>query len=151
ITGLLFMMVGLVYDRTHTRQIPELVGGLAKRMPVIAIVFTIAGLASLGLPALSGFVAELLVFIGTYERSPLMAILGASGIVLTAGYILWMIERVFFGDFNPKWSDLGDAVALEKVTVFTTVVVIVAVGIAPAIVMNIVNTAIPTIMSRLGY
>ncbi|MDO8673838.1 MAG: NADH-quinone oxidoreductase subunit M, partial [Dehalococcoidia bacterium] len=90
ITGLLFMMVGLVYDRTHTRQIPELIGGLAKRMPVIAIVFTIAGLASLGLPALSGFVAELLEFFGNYESSPLMAILGASGIVLTAGYILWL-------------------------------------------------------------
>ncbi|MBI2863576.1 MAG: NADH-quinone oxidoreductase subunit M [Chloroflexi bacterium] len=150
ITGLLFMVVGLIYDRTHTRQIPELTGGLAQRMPVIAAVFTVAGLASLGLPALSGFVAELLVFIGVYEKYQLAAILGASGIVLTAGYILWMLQRVFFGEFNPKWSDLTDAVTVERVAVFTMVVVIVLVGVAPAVVLNMVNTAVPTIMARLG-
>src|SRR5215212_3940323 len=106
ITGLLFMMVGLVYDRTHTRDVNAM-GGLGKQLPKITVVFVVAGLASLGLPGLSGFVAEFLVFLGTFsagdEWIP-FAVLGTFGIVLGAGYILWMLERVFYGPMDAKWA-----------------------------------------------
>ena len=96
ITALLFVMVGLIYDRTHTRQISDLVG-LAHNMPIAATVFVIAGLASLGLPTMSGFVAELLVFLGSFESFEAPTIIAVFGILLSAGYILWTVQRVFFG------------------------------------------------------
>ena len=86
ITGLLFLLVGNLYDKAHTRQIPEF-GGLARRMPVLAILFVLAGLASLGLPGLSGFIAEFTVFIGSYPTWPTYTILGASAIVITANVV----------------------------------------------------------------
>ena len=103
ITGMLFLMVGLVYDRTHTRLIDKL-GGLGATMPAIAILFAVAGLASLGLPGMSGFVAEFLVFIGAFPVWPLATLLAAFGIVITAGYLLWMLQRVFMGPLPEQWS-----------------------------------------------
>ncbi len=94
ITGLLFIMVGLIYDRAHTRQISEL-SGLMHHMPLIGVVMVIAGLAALGLPALSGFVAEMTVFLGTLDAHPAATIAAVFGVVLAAGYILWTIQRVF--------------------------------------------------------
>src|SRR5262249_6209259 len=83
ITGLLFLLVGNLYDKAHTRMIPEF-GGIAKKMPFLAVLFVMAGLASLGLPAMSGFIAEFTVFIGSYVTWPLYTILGATAIVITA-------------------------------------------------------------------
>src|SRR5450756_2241011 len=112
ITGMLFLRGGLVYDRTHTRLIDKL-GGLGATMPAIAILFAVAGLASLGLPGMSGFVAEFLVFIGAFPVWPLATLLAAFGIVITAGYLLWMLQRVFMGPLPEQWSGLGDASRLE--------------------------------------
>ncbi|NIM55142.1 MAG: NADH-quinone oxidoreductase subunit M, partial [Pseudomonas stutzeri] len=137
ITGLLFVLVGLVYDRTHTRQIGEL-SGLAHQMPLIATVMAIAGLASLGLPSMAGFVSEVMVFLGTFEKHEALTVLGVIGIVLTAGYILWMIQRVFWGERNPRWADLGDATAWwERTALAALVGVIVLVGIFPAVVADV--------------
>ena len=108
ITGLLFVMVGLIYDRAHTRNIDEL-SGLAHFTPIIAVGMVMAGLASLGLPAMSGFVAEVTVFLGTAGRFQAPTIIAVFGIVLSAGYILWMVQRVFFGPQNPRWAALPDA------------------------------------------
>lgn len=149
ITGLLFALVGLVYDRAHTRQIPDL-GGLASKMPLIAVVFMIAGLASLGLPATSGFVAELTVFLGTFPVLQVAAILAAFGVVLTAGYILWMVQRVFFGPEKERWANLPDAFAIDAVPLFILVLAIVGVGVYPSILVNIFKTGIMPIASRLG-
>ena len=99
-TALFFAVVGVVYDRTHTRDMLVL-DGLAKRMPVTAVFFTIAGLTSLGLPGLSGFVAELLVFLGLFKTYPILGMLGIIGAAITAVYILRLLAKVFFGPLSP--------------------------------------------------
>ena len=147
ITGLLFALVGLVYDKTHTRQIPEL-RGLAHHMPFIAAVFVIAGLASLGLPGLSGFVAEFLVFIGAYAEFGVYTALGVVGVVLTAGYILWTLERSFFRQPDGRYAHVGDATLLEKAPLVVLVLVIVAVGLWPQFVTNVIRAGILPIVGR---
>jgi len=142
ITGLLFVMVGLVYDRTHTRQIADL-SGLAHAMPVIATVFVIAGLASLGLPTMSGFVAELLVFLGSIGRFEAATVLAVVGILFSAGYILWTIQRVLFGPRNERWMSLGDATEWwEQVAMAALVAVILAVGLYPSTIVDVLEAGI---------
>jgi len=149
ITGLLFVMVGLVYNRTHTRDIAQL-KGLAHNMPVIATVMLIAGLASLGLPAMSGFVAEVMVFLGTIDKHPAATIIAVTGIVLTAGYVLWMIERVFFGPAVERWRDLDDATEWwEQIPMAALVATILVVGVYPAILVDIITNGVEPIVARL--
>ena len=147
ITGLLFVMVGLVYDRTHTRDIAAL-GGLAGRMPFIAATFVVAVLASLGLPGLSGFVAEFLVFLGSFPVWQVGTVLAIFAIVVTAGYLLWLLERVFFGPERSQWGALGDATGLEIATVSTFIVIIVFVGVFPSLLANVILPGVSTIASR---
>jgi NADH-quinone oxidoreductase subunit M len=150
ITGLLFVMVGLVYDRTHTRQISDL-SGLAHQMPVIAVVMVIAGLASLGLPSLAGFVSEVTVFLGTFGKYGLFTVMGVIGILLTAGYILWMIQRVFYGERNPRWADLRDANAWwERAALAAMVGVIVLIGIYPAVLADVIEMGVQPIAASLA-
>jgi NADH-quinone oxidoreductase subunit M len=151
ITGLLFMMVGLVYDRTHTRDVTAM-GGLARQMPKIGVVFVVAGLASLGLPGLSGFVAEFLVFLGGFTRGGEWAwytVLGAFGIVLSAGYILWLLERVFYGPMAEQWRSLTDATRLEMAYVSTLVAVIVLIGVYPNLLLDIIANSVAPIVQRI--
>ncbi len=154
ITGLLFAMVGLVYDKTHDRNLDNL-GGLARQMPVIVVVFSIAGLASLGLPGTSGFAAEFITFVGSYsstvvEGIRLYTLLGVFGIVLTAGYILWMLQRVFYGPPLEKFNDVPDANNVEKVCIFSFVAAIMLVGIYPAILTNVIKLGVEPVMRLLG-
>jgi NADH-quinone oxidoreductase subunit M len=154
ITGLLFAMVGLVYDKSHERNLDNL-GGLARQMPVIVVVFTIAGLASLGLPGTSGFAAEFITFVGSYSSQAVnwiqvYTILGVFGIVLTAGYILWMLQRVFYGPPLDKFNDVPDANNIEKVCIFSFVVAIMLVGIYPAILTNVIKLGIEPIARLVG-
>jgi NADH-quinone oxidoreductase subunit M len=131
ITGLLFLLVGLAYDRTHTRYIPHL-GGLAGRMPFIASAFLVAGLASLGLPGLGGFVAEIMVFLGTFQPWAWAAGLGAFGVVIAAGYILWMAQRVFFGPRPEHLEHVDDAHWVDMIPVAGLIVPIVLIGVYPS-------------------
>ena len=108
ITGLAFLTIGLTYDRTHTRYIPHL-GGLWKKLPFISVFFLIAGLASLGLPGTSGFVSEIMVFVGTFKVWPVPTMIAAFGVVLAAGYVLWMIQRTLFGE-GPSTGGLSKTV-----------------------------------------
>jgi NADH-quinone oxidoreductase subunit M len=150
ITGLLFVVVGLIYDRAHTRNVDEL-SGLAHVTPVIAVAFVLAGLASLGLPAMSGFVAEVTVFLGAAGRFEAPTILAVLGIVLTAGYILWMLQRVMFGPVNERWASLPDATAWwEQVPLAAMLAIIIAVGIYPARLVDVIQQGILPIASRLG-
>jgi NADH-quinone oxidoreductase subunit M len=150
ITGLLFVMVGLVYDRAHTRDISVL-SGLAPRMPLIATVFVVAGLASLGLPTMSGFVSELLVFLGSVKAYTIPTLFAVVGILLTAGYILWMLERVFFGPPNPRWAELVDATRWwERLPMVGLVASILAIGIYPATLVPVIEAGITPIVARLG-
>jgi NADH-quinone oxidoreductase subunit M len=141
ITAMLFMMVGLVYDKAHTRQISEL-GGLARQLPFITIMMMIAGLASLGLPSMSGFVAEITTFLGTFQVWPVAAILAAFGVVLAAGYILWMMQRAFFGPRKPQFDGLRDATILEGFAPVAVLVLIFAVGVYPAVLTEIIEIAV---------
>ena len=144
ITGLLFLLVGLVYDKTHTRYIPDL-GGLASRMPFVAAVFVIAGLASLGLPGLSGFIAEVLVFLGSFKAFPWPTAVAAFGIVIAAGYILWMIERVLFGAARERFSSVTDAGVVEAIPLGMLVISIVVIGIYPAFLTDVFDFGITQI------
>ena len=135
-SGLLFSMVGLVYDRTHTREI-GMMGGLAARMPFIATVFFIAGLASLGLPGLAGFVAEFTTFIGSYSVIPLATILCVCTIAITAGYILWRLGWVFYGPLKEEWSTLTDAIWRERVAVGILAAATVLIGVVPSVVTDL--------------
>ena len=148
ITGLLFVAVGIVYDKTHTRQIPDL-GGLANRMPIVAAAFLLAGAASLGLPALSGFVSELLVFFGGFRAFPALTILAVLGIILAAGYILWMIQRAFFGPRPTRWDELTDASWVEMVPIALLVISILAVGLYPAWLTEVFRDGLEPIVN--GY
>jgi NADH-quinone oxidoreductase subunit M len=147
ITGLLFVMVGLVYDKLHTRHIPDL-GGLASRMPFVAAVFVVAGLASLGLPTTSGFVSELMVFLGAFPVHGVLTTLGVVGILLTAGYILWTLQRSLFGPALPRWAGVHDATLVEAVAPALLVVAIMAVGIYPAFLTDVFGPGIEAITKR---
>jgi NADH-quinone oxidoreductase subunit M len=154
ITGLLFAMVGLVYDKSHERNLDKL-GGLARRMPVIAVVFSIAGLASLGLPSTSGFAAEFIIFVGSFtsvavEGIQLYTLLGVLGIVFTAGYILWMLQKVFYGPPLEKFDGVPDADNIEKVCIFSFVGAIMLVGLYPAILTDVIKLGITPIMKLVG-
>jgi NADH-quinone oxidoreductase subunit M len=149
ITGLLFACVGLIYDKAHTRQIAEL-GGLARRMPVIASIFVIASLASLGLPSMSGFVAELLVFLGAWPVWWWATALGIVGVLFSAGYLLWLLQRVLFGPLRPSLAHLGDATAVEATPIVILVATIFAVGLVPSLVTSVINASLPTLMQRVG-
>ncbi len=135
-SGLLFSMVGLVYDRTHTREV-GMMSGLAKRMPFIATVFMLAGLASLGLPGLAGFVAEFTTFIGAYSMFPLATILCVCTIAITAGYILRRMGSVFFGPLTDEWVTLGDAIWRERLAVGLLAAATFWIGVVPNVVADI--------------
>ena len=141
VTGLLFLSVGLVYEKTHTRYIPDL-GGLAGRMPFVAVAMLIAGLASLGLPGLSGFVSELLVFLGAYQAYEWPTALAVAGIVLAAGYILWMMQRTFFGERRASFDDLPDASLVEALPLVLMLVTIIGVGVYPAILTDVFESGL---------
>ena len=148
ITGLLFVAVGILYEQTHTRHIPDL-GGLANRMPILSGAFLIAGAASLGLPLLSGFVSEILVFFGAFRAFPALTVLAVLGIILAAGYILWMLQRTLFGPRPARWDDLTDASPAELVPVALLVISIVAVGVYPMWLTDVFRDGLEPIVS--GY
>jgi NADH-quinone oxidoreductase subunit M len=150
VTGLLFALVGLVYEKTHERRIPEL-GGLARQMPIIVVVFSVAGLAALGLPSTSGFAAEFLVFVGSFSSTmvpgiQIYTIVGIIGVVLGAGYILWMLKRVFYGVPKAQYDGVPDANRLEMVYIFVLAAVIMLVGLYPRILTDIIKLGIQPIL-----
>jgi NADH-quinone oxidoreductase subunit M len=143
ISALLFFLVGAVYERTHTRQLQEIGGGLAKQMPTLFYFWMLACMANLGLPGLSGFVAEVTVLYGAFT-SPMAHTLPAAtgvqgwiyfaclGVIVTAGYMLWLLKRLFYGEELPKWKGhLTDATLTEKVVAYSLAFSILALGIYP--------------------
>ena len=150
ITGLLFVVTGLIYERTHTRHIPDL-GGLASQMPFTAAVFVVAGLASLGLPGLSGFVSEVLVFIGTFSVWEWPTAAAVVGIILAAGYILWMIQRVLTGPSLERYAQVKEATIVEAVPMVVLVVAIVVVGLYPGVLIDSFDAAIAPIILEMRF
>ena len=149
-TALFFAVVGMVYDRAHTRQINEL-GGFSKKMPMVAIAFIIGGLVSMGMPGLSGFVAEFPIFMGVWKVAPLVAIIAAISIVITAAYIIRIIGRVFFGAMPEQFEHhIGDVTVLDKVALVLLCVIMIAIGVYPAIMSPLVSSGVERILSLMG-
>jgi NADH-quinone oxidoreductase subunit M len=147
ITGGLFFLVGVIYERSHTRDLQSF-GGLSKAMPYYYGIFLVTALASLGLPGLAGFWAEFFVFRGAFEIMPWFAAIGVIGIVVTAAYILCkIVQYVFLGDFSlAKWKEvshgakLTDLLAFEKVTMWPLVVFMIGFGVYPTPIIEFFNT-----------
>ena len=140
-TALMFLLVGAIYDRAHTRDIGVL-NGLFNRMGVTSFFFAIAGLASLGLPGLSGFIAEFMVFTGAFRTYLPLAVLAVVGAALTAVYILRLLARTFLGDSDAQWEHLTDANPLEKGVGTAFVMILLFVGIWPEPMMRVINQGV---------
>jgi NADH-quinone oxidoreductase subunit M len=146
-TGGLFMLAGILYERRHTYDIAEF-GGLATPMPAYAAFFLFTVLASAGLPLLNGFVGEFLVLSGAFQARALYGILGATGVIWAAGYLLWMYQRVFFGkvthDVN---SSLADLDTRERAALLPTSTLALAMGVAPLLWLNGIDPAVQNILA----
>jgi NADH-quinone oxidoreductase subunit M len=130
-TGALFLLVGVVYERRHTRLIADL-GGLWKPMPVYASVFLVVMLSSIGLPGTNGFVGEFLVLLGAFRTNPLWAIIAAIGVILSAVYMLWMFQRVFFGPVTHAANEtLADLSGRERLVFAPIILLIFWMGVFP--------------------
>ena len=152
-TALFFALIGMIYGRTHTRDIREM-GGLMKVIPFLAVVYMIAGFASLGLPGLSGFVAEMTVFVGSFQHQDLfhrvVTIIAASSIVVTAVYILRVVGIILLGPIkNEHHLELTDAVWFERLSTITLVLAVAAIGIAPLWLSDTIQQSLGPIIAKL--
>jgi NADH-quinone oxidoreductase subunit M len=130
-TGALFLIVGMIYERRHTRLIADF-GGLSRVMPIFATFFMIVALSSIALPGTNGFVGEFLILLGTFKANPVYGIFGATGVILAAAYMLWMFQRVMFGDIrHPENKDLKDLNIREIMTLVPIVIMIIWMGVFP--------------------
>ncbi len=136
ITAMLFLLVGVIYDRAHHREIAGF-GGLAVKMPIFAGVATLAFFAALGLPGMTGFIAEVMVFIGTFSVYRTLTILAVLGIIVTASYILWTVQRVFLGKLNPKYENISEISGRELFTLVPLGILVILFGIYPIPILNL--------------
>lgn len=153
-TALFFALIGMIYGRTHTRMIQEM-GGLMKVIPFLGVVYVIAGLASLGLPGLSGFVAEMTIFVGAFQHTDtfhrVVTILATSSIVITAVYILRVVGILLLGPIkNDHYLHLTDAVWYEKLSTITLVISIAAIGLAPLWLSDMINVSLWPMVQRIA-
>ncbi len=151
-TALFFAVIGIIYERTHTRQIDEM-GGLLKVMPFTATILFVIGLCSLGLPGLSGFVAEMTIFMGSWERTDMfhraITIAATMSIVVTAVYILRAIGQVAMGPIKAEYLHLTDATWNEKLATMILLIGILAIGLAPFWLNNLVSPGAEIIMQKI--
>ena len=141
ITAMLFLLVGVIYDRAHHREI-EGFGGLAGIMPLYTGVTALAFFASMGLPGLSGFISEVLVLLGTWQKYPTLTICAASGVVLGAAYLLWTIQRVYLGPPNEKYLKLPEINGREMFTLVPLAAIVIFVGIYPMVVLDLLHASL---------
>ena len=149
-TALFFAVVGMVYDRTHTRDIREL-GGLFRHMPLAMLGFVIGGLVSMGMPGFSGFIAEMPIYMGAWRVAPVVAIVSAISIVVTAAYILMVVRRVFFGE-TPEGIKPGlvDISIMDKVVVIMLSVILIVVGLFPSVLVPWIEAGVRHILVLTG-
>jgi len=153
-TALFFALIGMIYGRTHTRMINEM-GGLMKVIPFLSVVYAIAGLASLGLPGLSGFVAEMTIFVGSFQHTDIfhriLTIGAVASIVVTAVYILRVVAILLFGPIkNDHFNHLSDAKWYEKLSTVTLVVAIAGIGMAPLWLSDMIHFSLEPIVTKLS-
>ena len=165
-TALFFGCVGMVYDRAHTRDIPSL-GGFVKRMPWVAVAFIVGGLTSMGMPGLSGFIAEFPIFQGMWQASDaitlqfgsftirhyysIIVVLAALGIVITAAYVLRVTSQVFFGEFNKeRYHDVGDIAITDRAVLLLLGIPLIVLGMYPAIMAPMIESGVQPLITILG-
>ena len=165
-TALFFSVVGMMYDRSHTRNMDDL-SGMSKVLPWAAVAFIVGGLVSMGMPGLSGFVAEFPIFLGVWQGNGLnlsgaafglnpavyykwIAILSALAIVITAAYIIRAVGKVFFGEYDAeKWHDMRPSMAIDKVVMVGFVIVLIIIGVYPQIIVPMVESGVQPVVARL--
>jgi NADH-quinone oxidoreductase subunit M len=155
ITGMLFFCVGSIYDRYHTRQIAEIGGGMSQRMPKLAGVFAFVAIASLGLPGLAGFWGEVMALLSAFRPNETLLVLmvaGRVGTILTAGYFLWMLQRVNMGAMPERWNEhaFGDIHSVEWMSWTPLLILILALGLFPRLIFGVSQEAVSGIMAVLG-
>ncbi|MBF0105291.1 MAG: NADH-quinone oxidoreductase subunit M [Deltaproteobacteria bacterium] len=141
ITAMLFILVGVIYDRAHHRDINGF-GGLYTLMPRYGVWIAFAFFAALGLPGLSGFIGEALVFMGAYKTFPALTIAALSGVVLGAAYLLWTIQRAFLGPVNEKYRDLPDISVREVISLLPLGVIVLILGVYPMPMIRLINASL---------
>ena len=149
ITGGMFLLVGVLYDRTHTRQL-DAFGGLGARMPVYAGILSFFSLASLGLPGLSGFVSEFLSLVGTFGVWRWQTMVSVLGVIASAAYMLLVLQRVLLGILNEKWRALPDITGRELSSVVPLLLVILALGIYPMLMLNLQGGAVQALLAQMA-
>jgi NADH-quinone oxidoreductase subunit M len=147
-TGALFLIVGMIYDRRHTRMIEDF-GGLWKRLPIFSAFFLVVTLSSIGLPGLNGFVGEFLILLGAFKTSPLWTAWAATGLILGAIYMLWMFRRVMFGPLSrPENQQLKDIGLREIAMLVPILVLIFFMGIYPQPFLSRMKPSVERIIQR---
>jgi NADH-quinone oxidoreductase subunit M len=143
ITAMLFLIVGVIYDRTHTRMLDDF-GGLATQMPIYTGFVTVAFFAAIGLPGLSGFISEIFVFLGAFGEPQIrvITVISALGILLGAGYMLWTLQRVYLGELKEKWAELKDMDAREYLMFVPLTLIIIFLGVYPSAMLDVMNTSV---------
>ncbi|NJK41764.1 MAG: NADH-quinone oxidoreductase subunit M [Acaryochloridaceae cyanobacterium SU_2_1] len=149
ITGALFLLVGVLYDRAHTRDM-NVFGGLNAQLPVYSGLLVFFSLASLGLPGLSGFVSEFLVLLGSYEYDKIYTAFACLGILLAACYLLFMVRRVLLGPSNPKWEELADINLREVVSIFPLLMITLGIGLYPRYILSFFVPTLQALLVNIG-
>jgi NADH-quinone oxidoreductase subunit M len=149
VTGGLFLSVGIIYDRTHSREI-SYYGGLASVVPVYAAFFMVFTLASIGLPGMNGFVGEFLIILGGFMTSKMAGVLAATGIIIGAGYMLWLYQRVFFMETSEKVAGLSDMDLREIITLAPMVLFVFWIGIFPNTFLSFLHPTVQHLVDRLN-
>jgi NADH-quinone oxidoreductase subunit M len=164
-TALFFAVVGMIYDRAHTRDMDEL-SGMRRVLPWTVVAFIIGGLVSMGMPGLSGFLAEFPIFLGVWEGRGIdlsavfglnpsnyygwVAIIAILGIVITAAYVLRAVQSVFFGDYEgEKWHDMRPLLAIDKFVLVAFCVILILIGVLPVVIAPIVEAGMQPVVGRL--
>ena len=149
-TALFFAVVGMVYDRAHTREIPKL-GGFRKAMPLVTVAFIVGGMVSMGLPGFSGFVAEFPIFLGLWKAQPLVAIIAVVGIVITAGYVMRVVRGVFFGEMPSEFEGhITPITNFDKVALVLLTGVLILVGVYPGVIAPLIESGAETVVRLFG-
>ena len=148
VSAALFLIVGVVYDRIHSRLIDDY-GGLSKRMPLYSLVFMIFMMASIGMPGTSGFVGEFLVLIGTFKVNSWVALLGATGVILGAAYMLYLYRRVIFGELiKDNLKDILDLNKRELIIFAPLVLLVIVMGVYPVIFLDVMHNSVEQLINR---
>jgi NADH-quinone oxidoreductase subunit M len=147
-TGALFLLVGMIYERRHTRLITDF-GGLTKKMPMFAVFFLIMTLSSIGLPGLNGFVGEFLVLVGVFKTNVLYAVLATTGVILSACYMLWMFQRVMFNKItNPENRKLKDLNLREWALLLPITMLVFWIGIYPKPLLSRMDVSVNHLLTQ---